>query len=107
MMGHKSKPWIADSWDGGENVWVWPKDDLIAHEVQNEDCVCKPTCEPVFREDGSNGWLYTHSALDGRDQEVEQEGKPSGRAYIQARWVAGAFAVLIGAQAAVEWWRRR
>ena len=29
---------------------------------------CGPTTEPVFRVDGSNGWVVTHNSLDGREQ---------------------------------------
>lgn len=43
---------------------VIPTDDLIQHETES-DCVCEPECEPVKREDGSVGWLYTHHSLDG------------------------------------------
>lgn len=102
----KPKPWIADSWDGGENIYVWPKDDLIDHEVRSEDCVCKPTVEAVFREDGSNGWMYTHSSLDGRENDGGS-GTGGGRHYIQGRWVAGAFAALVAVQVILEVKRRR
>ena len=48
------------------SVWhVEPVNDLIAHE--DNDCVCGPTVEPVPRDDGSIGWLYTHHSLDGRE----------------------------------------
>lgn len=100
----KPKPWVADSWDGGENIFVWPQDDLIEHEIQNEDCVCMPRCEPIFRPDGSNGWMYTHSSLDGRENEEHEHRK---RVFIQGRYVAGAAVLLVAAQTAVEFWRRR
>jgi hypothetical protein len=46
-----------------------PLDDLMEHDVDGEDhCVCGPRVEPVLRDDGSNGWLYTHHSLDGREQ---------------------------------------
>jgi hypothetical protein len=107
LLRKKSKPWVADSWDGGENIYVWPQGDLIDHEITNEDCVCKPQVEPIFQPDGSNAWMYTHSALDGRDQKVAQERKPTRRVFIQGRYVAGAAVLLVAAQAAVEFWRRR
>lgn len=44
---------------------VVPIADLVEHE--DVDCVCGPTTEPVFREDGSNAWLVTHHSLDGRE----------------------------------------
>ena len=52
-------------------VHVLPVDDLIEHEV-DEDCVCGPTVKPIFREDGSNGWVVNHHSLDRR--EVRERG---------------------------------
>lgn len=49
-------------------VHVLPVGDLIEHEEVGDDCPCGPTIEAVFREDGSNGWLITHHALDRREQ---------------------------------------
>lgn len=47
------------------STWhVEPVNDLIEHV--HEDCICGPEIEAVFRDDGSNGWLITHHALDGR-----------------------------------------
>lgn len=48
-----------------DHLHVMPVDDLVKHEA-SEDCVCGPRTEPVFREDGSNGWLSIHSPLDRR-----------------------------------------
>lgn len=45
---------------------VEPVNDLIEHTDQ--DCVCGPDVEAVFREDGTNGWLITHHSLDGREK---------------------------------------
>ena len=48
---------------------VHPLNDIIEHDVDGEDaCVCGPRVEPVPRDNGSNGWLYTHHSLDGREQ---------------------------------------
>ena len=47
-------------------VHVVPVNDLIEHDVAG-DCICGPTAEAAFREDGSNGWLVTHHSLDGRE----------------------------------------
>jgi hypothetical protein len=58
--------WLVDKVQGGD-VHVVPVGDLVEHEV--EDCVCGPTPEPVFRGDGSNGWLITHHSLDGRERQ--------------------------------------
>lgn len=49
-----------------DTLHVMPIDDLVEHTT-DPDCVCGPRCEPVMREDGSNGWVYTHPSLDGRE----------------------------------------
>lgn len=46
-------------------VHVEPVNDLIEHE--DNDCLCGPDVEAVFRNDGSNDWLITHHSLDGRE----------------------------------------
>lgn len=48
-----------------DTLHVQPVADLIEH--QDDDCPCGPRVEPVFRADGSNGWLITHHSLDGRE----------------------------------------
>lgn len=48
-------------------VHVYPVGDLIEHDTEGDQCPCGPTTEPVFREDGSNGWLLVHHSLDGRE----------------------------------------
>lgn len=50
-----------------DDVHVVPRADLIDHPL-TPDCTCGPTCEPVPRDDGTYGWLYTHHSLDGREQ---------------------------------------
>lgn len=44
---------------------VIPCDDLVEH-IAAEDCVCLPKPLPEKLDDGSVGWIYVHSALDGR-----------------------------------------
>ena len=46
---------------------LYPNDDLIEHDVDGGDCICGPTTEAVFRDDGSNWWLTAHHSLDGRE----------------------------------------
>ncbi|MCR1785320.1 hypothetical protein KVF89_22460 [Nocardioides carbamazepini] len=58
--------WAATTEDAGDSVHVVPLRDHIDHPL-SEDCVCGPRPEAVFRPDGSNGWLYTHHSLDGRE----------------------------------------
>lgn len=48
-------------------VHVVPINDLVGHEA-SDDCVCGPTVEAVFRDDGSNGWVVVHHSLDGRER---------------------------------------
>ena len=48
-------------------VHVVPINDLIEHETSGDDCVCGVRVEAVFRDDGSNGWVYVHHSLDGRE----------------------------------------
>lgn len=49
------------------SVHIHPLRDQVSHELR-EDCVCGPTAESVQRVDGSDGWLYAHHALDGRER---------------------------------------
>lgn len=48
-------------------VHVLPISDLVDHEDEGTDCVCGPAVECVQNEDGPDGWLIVHNALDGRD----------------------------------------
>lgn len=50
----------------GLSIHVMPSNDLIEHD-DSDECVCGPECEPVQREDGTFGWLYSHHSLDGRE----------------------------------------
>lgn len=49
-----------------DDLHVVPVADLIEHQL-TDDCACGPTCEPVPRDDGTIGWVYTHHSLDGRE----------------------------------------
>ena len=46
-------------------VHVYPVNDQIGHEISDE-CPCGPDIECVMSDDGPDGWLVTHHALDGR-----------------------------------------
>ncbi len=49
-------------------VHVYPTRDLIEHDTEHgEDCICGPSVEAAFRDDGSNGWVIVHHSLDGRE----------------------------------------
>lgn len=48
-------------------VHVRPVADLIDHPA-DEDCACGPRAEACFNDDGSNGWMYVHDSLDGRER---------------------------------------
>lgn len=47
---------------------VHPVGDVVEHDTSGDECICGPTTEPVFREDGSTGWLIVHHSLDGRER---------------------------------------
>jgi len=49
-----------------DDIHVTPVGDLCGHEF-SASCVCLPRTEPVVRDDGSVGWMYVHSSLDGRE----------------------------------------
>lgn len=51
----------------GQTVHVYPINDLIAHELEGDDCPCGVTIEPVPCEDGAMGWVIIHHSLDGRE----------------------------------------
>jgi hypothetical protein len=55
-------------------VHVCPINDLIEHNRDGDSCLCGPTVEAVFRDDGSNGWLIIHHSLDGREKYERYEG---------------------------------
>ena len=57
-------------------VHVYPVRDLIEHDTNGADCICGPTIEAVFRDDGSNGWLTTHHSLDGRERHEADHERP-------------------------------
>lgn len=50
-----------------DTVHIYPTHDLVEHDTDSGDCICRPTTEAVFRDDGSNGWVVTHHSLDGRE----------------------------------------
>lgn len=64
-----------------DHVHCYPVNDLIEHDVEHQgDCVCGPASEPVLREDGSCGWMYTHHSLDGRElREADHQGPTETR----------------------------
>lgn len=49
-----------------DEIHTIPLGDKVLHTA-DEDCICKPRCEPIQRNDGSFGWLYFHPAADGRE----------------------------------------
>lgn len=61
---------------------VIPRGDLVEHE-SSDACVCGPTVQPVDREDGSTGYVYTHHSLDGREA---REGIHSARVKGRTVW---------------------
>ena len=74
---HESIVNEPDEHEGADHVHVMPINDLVEHEWDdNGDCPCGPEVQPVERDDGSIGWVYIHSALDGRDLGEEGQGIP-------------------------------
>lgn len=53
-------------------VHTYPVNDVVEHDTDGGDCICGPTTEAVFRDDGSNGWQVIHHSLDGREQREEK-----------------------------------
>lgn len=49
-------------------VHISPRNDLIQHDTETEDCLCGPECRPVKQEDGSVLWIVVHHSLDGREK---------------------------------------
>jgi hypothetical protein len=49
-----------------DSAHVMPCGDVIDH-LTGPDCLCGPSSELVKRKDGSDGWLYVHHSLDGRE----------------------------------------
>lgn len=60
-----SRKWLARQ-TGPADVHVLPLDDLTVHD-HDDTCVCSPTPQLVPRGDDSDGWIYVHHSLDGRE----------------------------------------
>lgn len=55
-------------------VHTYPVNDIVEHDTEHDgDCICGPTVEAVFLEDGSNGWQIIHHSLDGREEREEEK----------------------------------
>lgn len=55
-------------------VHVYPVGDFVDHDTETEECVCIPDVEHVVCKDGSDGWVYMHHSLDGRELKEPQHG---------------------------------
>lgn len=62
-------------------VHVVPVGDLVAHDTDGDDCLCGPSTEAVYRDDGTNGWLIRHNSLDGREAEERDTGHGTGKVW--------------------------
>lgn len=49
-------------------VHTCPVNDIVEHDTDGGECICGPTTEAVFRNDGTNGWQVIHHSLDGRER---------------------------------------
>lgn len=50
-------------------VQCYPRDDLVAHDLTEGECVCGPAVELLetcLFTGGRDAWMFTHQALDGR-----------------------------------------
>jgi len=61
----KRKVWRNYLKPDSDEVHIVPENDTMDHWIT--DCLCKPTAEPIKRDDGSIAWLVTHNAEDGRE----------------------------------------
>ena len=61
----KSKLWKNEWRVDADELHTYPLNDTMDH-ILTEDCSCKPTTQPVKREDGSVGWQVIHNAKDER-----------------------------------------
>lgn len=59
--------------EAADVLHVIPSRDLIRHSA-DEDCPCGPRADPVWRRDGSCGWVIVHHSLDGRKHLVGEAG---------------------------------
>lgn len=62
--------WVALGPLPGSNVsHTAPINDAVEHDVTDDcSCICGPRLEHIERTDGSDGWLYIHHSLDGRER---------------------------------------
>lgn len=68
--GYTGLGWEAATSDGGDHVHVVPLNDQVEHlEDADGECICGPSIERVERDDGSDGWLFTHHSLDDRERD--------------------------------------
>lgn len=49
-----------------DEVQIYPRNDLVAHDLTEGECVCGPLVELVEVPNGRDAYLFTHHALDGR-----------------------------------------
>lgn len=52
-----------------EAIHVFPPNDLVWHDIDEEGgaCVCGPSPELATDDDGEDVWVYIHHSLDGRE----------------------------------------
>lgn len=57
--------WLCTEQTDDGRVHVLPLGDQVEHE-RTDECVCGPKTELVTRDDGPDGWVVIHYALDRR-----------------------------------------
>lgn len=50
-----------------DEVQVYPRHDLVAHELTEDQCPCGPAVELIERPGQRDAYLFVHQALDGRE----------------------------------------
>lgn len=50
-----------------DEIQIYPNNDLVAHELTEDQCACGPVVELIQRPGFRDAYMFTHQALDGRD----------------------------------------
>jgi hypothetical protein len=59
--------WLCLGCDWGTCHIVPVLDGVLHHVAEGDECMCLPNVEPCERNDGSFGFVASHSSLDGRE----------------------------------------
>lgn len=62
---------------GHDEVQVYPVNDVIAHDLNEDRCVCGPTLECIPRAGRRDAWSHVHHSLDGRELDEASTRRPN------------------------------